>query len=220
MSNADEDSPTRDRILHMLAAGQLTTAEADELLAALHRRNVSWQRFANPFEWLRTSVTWRVAITTAIVGIACARFGIVFDGAIDMHVVRGPHSLVQTILEAFVNWPLLAAFLWAGMRPIGARRRFVDMMATVGAARAPLVLCGILTRLIIGEPPTDLDELAQVRLLIASLLVVLPLSILFLAWLWKAFRTVSGQHGARAVASFIISLLVAEIASKLILAAF
>ncbi|TPV96895.1 MAG: hypothetical protein B7733_02415 [Myxococcales bacterium FL481] len=217
MSDPDRTALTREKILAMLAAGRVSPEEADELLSAAQGRPRPWRRWLNPFAWASAPQLWGLAGATAAASIACAPFGIAFDGALDMHLVSAPHPWRRAWIEALVAWPWLASCLWLATRIPPRRGRWRDMLAMVGAARLPLLIAGVLTRLLIGEPPTADPDPGQHHLLLVAMLVAVPLSVVFIAGLWQAFRTVGGGQRPYATLSFTAALIIAETSSKLLL---
>lgn len=213
-------SPEEARILDMLASKKISAREADELLSALRRptRILSW--FYHPHATLNTKWSLMASLVAAAVAMGLSRVGIVFDGVLDLHRISEPHSWFLTVLETLVAWPMFALCLMFAAKTLGSRGRFVDFFVTVGVARLPLVLGGVLLAFFVEDMPNDPEVVRELPMGIVILLssIMIPVLFGFVMWLWQGFALASGRRDGKAVAVFVVTIVVSEIASKAILA--
>jgi hypothetical protein len=123
---------------------------------------------------------------------------------------------------------LTAAVLWLAARLFTARVRFVDFVMTVALARLAQVCAGLAAVVTIPDPETMARAVVEaltnrtpvdVSILVGGI-VLLPFFAWFLALLYFGFRTSSGLSPARAAGALTAGLVIAEVLSKLALAAF
>jgi hypothetical protein len=216
-------SEVQERIAQLVANGRVSPDEARQLLGAVEppRRSLAG-RLLDPFESLDSRVGLAVAVGVLLVQLGLSRFAVRFDGALDMHIMHEVPSLGVALLDAAVSWPFLCAVLWASARLVAKGARFVDFLWAVGVARIPVVIGAIANRLVIDDP-RELARSASAGhpepALLWVALISLPMLGWMCLWLYFAYRTASGTRGARSGLSFVIALVVAEIASKAILMA-
>lgn len=150
-----------------------------------------------------------------------------FDGSVDVHIgLHGPLSLFFT--EAFVSWFVTAVlFYLAGIMLSDSHIRFIDVIGTMAFARIPLiisVLAGFfpvmqqIAQLDPSKPGESIQQLISILpvLILASVPLVASM-IWTITLMFNAYRISCNLKGARLIASFIITLILAEAATKLIL---
>lgn len=155
-----------------------------------------------------------------------------FDGVLDFHTAH-PMPLWFFLTEGFVDWLSLAVFLLiAGKFVSKSKFRAIDVLGTQAMARWP----GIISALLALLPPFQnfsrylLSKVTQG----APKVVVQPtdgaifmmavgamlLALCWMVWLmYRAFSVSCNMKGGKAIATFIASLLVAEIISKVVILA-
>jgi hypothetical protein len=222
-------SADREQILESVARGELSPEEGNALLKALQRPAPRWwRRVFAPMETLSLPTALGISLLAAGVAVALSRFGVRFDGALDTHLVHHDLSWATAAADLFVSWPLVALLFWAASR-VARQGRLVDHLAAVGVARVPLVAAGAVAALLRdqlpraeelvlegGQPVLEPGQLAAA--LFFGLVVALPMLGFFIVLLLTGFRTASGLRGARLAVTFIVTLVVAEVLSKLLLA--
>lgn len=137
------------------------------------------------------------------------------DGVLDLHL-GALLPAVWYFLEPLIDWGVATLLFYAaGLLFAPSRPRLIDIAGTFALSRAPMlpaVLLGFLQPA--GMPP---DPLAPATLVLAFGLL------LCVAWmvtlLYNAFTVSTNLRGTRAALVFAGTLLLAEIASKLLLAA-
>jgi len=213
----------KEKVLEMVASGKVTAAQGDELIAALERpRRATWRALVSPFEWLPMGHALLVAAVVCGASLLLAWLvGVRFDGAIDMHVSGYSAPWLTPLLDQLVAWPLFALVLWGASRIVAREGRFIDFLAVVGVARAPLVLMAVVV--VVAFPdPNDLLERAMTNPLDPVLLLVVVLAVPFIVWvfvwLYQGFKVASGARGAGLVIGFVTAVVVAEVVAKVALA--
>ena len=184
---------------------------------------------ADPFARLGPGATAALAALAVVLGLAASRAGVRFDGAMDVHVVRGPVPLAVALVDQAAA--LLAPTLvgWATLRVLGAQAPFGRLAASLGAARLALVLTAPLvlgmTRVL---PPEALAELAAAGRVggtppmpPASFVVLALASVAGLVWfvalVAAALRGAAGVRGGRLAGATAATLLGGEAVAKLAL---
>jgi hypothetical protein len=208
-------SSPRDKILELVAGGKIQLDEADQLLAALkpdRSRLDVW--ILDPFEVIGPGRAWMLAILVCVGSLALARLHVRFDGAVDLHVIGQQVAWTTALADQLVAWPLTALLLW-GVTAISNRRaRLLEMVAFVGAARLPNLVAGCVAAAVVGDP-IRFDPNSNAALLLVAT------SVPFIGWLFvtllSAFRAASGSQGRKLAGLFVVGLVVAEIASKIVL---
>ncbi len=202
----------RDKVLEMVANGQLSSADAEELLAAMQPSGPSpWQWLFHPASLISTRLALGVGAVATLVGLGISRFAVIFDGAFDVHRVLAAPSVATALAQQVVAWPLVAMVLWAAARVAGKATRVIDMFAAVALGRVPLTLTGVAALLI--PATSNLEDLLSLRVLI-SVALVLPLLVWGVGLMVTGFRAVSGLRGGRLATSAVIALIVAEVLSQ------
>ena len=174
----------------------------------------------NPF--IRIAGTRSLAIgLVGIVaaGLAAAGAGIRFDGLLDVHA-GNEVALWVPVVDGLVNWVvftlllLLVALLFSR-----SAVRLVDIAGTQAMARIPLLPVAAICTLpwirdALDAPAAALlgGELEGISLtgLIVGAVVTLAGVVWMVALMWKAFSISCNMKGGRAIALFILAVLIAE----------
>ncbi len=215
---------TRDRIQSLVQNGTVPPDEAEALLAAVGapgRRH--WARvLLDPLECLGAMQLALVGLGASLLGIAVERWGMTFDGFLDLHRTDAPWSLAQSLQRALVAWPLGALVLWLASLVAGRQGRFIDFLGVVGVARVPVVLFAIpiaaitAARGIPGAPASAGAAPAPV------ILAMVVFGLAAVGWnivlSYRGFGTASGLRGGKRIALYVAGVLLAEFGSKFILA--
>jgi hypothetical protein len=172
----------------------------------------------SPSELLASTAAARVAI-----GVACCSAAIAiaadvhFDGALDVHVVKGVLGPMTLMADLAISWMLVASILWiaslmadrAPGREGDRRPAWRDFVVAVGVARVPTLLIALCVG-VLPQPQIPVESVLRG-------LVLLPLFAWYVGLLYTGFRHVSGLRGQLAVVSFLSGLVTAEAISKAII---
>jgi hypothetical protein len=180
-----------------------------------------------PFERYSETRLLLVGLAAFAVGTVLSKvFNTQFDGALDVHF-SASISWTQSIINNVVNVGCLTLVLFAAGKIINHKTRLVDLLATVLIARIPfypLVFCNIGNRAFTSGDEILQATLHQTPISAASIvmLVVIALStLILLVWsvslLYNGYKVSVNGKGAKAIVLFIVAIIVAEIASKLLL---
>jgi hypothetical protein len=210
-------SSPEERIREIARAQSIDAAEAARLLAAVRPAPPPAKGslgLRNPFDRWSGEVTSLVGLVVAAAGVATSRLGVRYDGALDLHVVRGSVSIATALVDQLVAVLLTALVVWGAARVV-SRARFVDVLGAVGLSRAPSVLVAVPLALLVPHMPPDPTKPTPVVLAIA--LVGLVGIVLQIVLLVLGFRTATGTRGARLAASVVAGLVAAELVTKVVL---
>lgn len=159
-----------------------------------------------------------------------------FDGVLDTHLGSGT-PIWFFFAEGIVNWLSLALVLWiSGLilcRKYDRKFRAIDLFGTQALARWPFLIISLvclipgvsraataLAKMTVSpEGIPTLPEIAvgdTLAFTFASI-VMLIATIWFVAMSWKAFRISCDVSGWRAISAFMVSLILAEIISKIVI---
>jgi hypothetical protein len=201
-------SSSRERVLDMLRRGAIDAAEAERLLASIDPPPSAPPAWLNPFVRLSPMTTLVCGLLACAVSVIFAGHGLRFDGFIDVHSAP-PIGVVAALRDQLAAWILPSLLLWMALRVV-APVRVHEIAGVVGLAHVPAVLAGISVLFIDAKTALPHPSAA-----IVLLLVLLALA-LQLTWLFQGVRHAAGRADARVVAAFVIAVVVAEVASKLV----
>lgn len=216
-------SAERERILESVARGELSPDQADALLGSLSRPRVPfWKWLFSPLELVSTRAALIASSLVAGAALVLSRFAIRFDGALDTHLHGGAVPPPVAAWDLLVSWPLVALVFWATSRLIAKQGRYVDFLNAVGLARAPLIVSAVALTFFADVMPRTPEQALEPGRLVSTVVFALgfavPMLIWFITLLVTGFREASGLRGIRLALSFLGSLLVAEVLSKVVLA--
>jgi hypothetical protein len=165
----------------------------------------------NPFTYIAglksLLIGWLLMLLTAFIA---SYSGAHFDGALDVHGSLKVMPAWIFFIEQLIAWgSLVITFYLSGFFFSSSSVRFIDVAGTTALARAPLIIVAIL-HFAISTP-------AITPLYIGTSLIELLFIIWMIALLFNAFKVSCNIKGNKAVIVFIVSLIVAEIISKVIL---
>lgn len=147
-----------------------------------------------------------------------------FDGALDFHFVatcvKG-----QAIIDNVINVTCLFIFLFIAGKLINPKTRMIDSLSTALFARLPLYLLPLLNfngNLGLNTDPTDLSALQEYVMnnfifIIITAIITIAFIVWYVALLYNGYKTASNAKGSKAIWLFVAALLLAEIASKLLI---
>ena len=165
----------------------------------------------NPFTYVAglksLLIGWALMLLTAFIAHYS---GAHFDGAIDVHGSSKVFPAWCFFMEQLIAWgSLVITIFLAGLFFSTSSVRFIDVAGTVALARGPLLIIAIL-HFAISQPEMDLVDI-----------VIILIEVVFIIWmialLYNAFKVSCNMKGNKAAGLFIVSLVVAEVISKVIL---
>jgi hypothetical protein len=177
----------------------------------------------NPFVRIAGARSLTIGLAGIVVaGLAAAGAGIHFDGLLDVHA-GNEVALWMPVVEGLMNWAVFTLLLVVvALLFSKSAVRLIDIAGTQAMARMPLLLVAVICNLpwIRGA----FDRLAGVLLggeldgdaltgLAAGILVMLAGVIWMVNLMWKAFSISCNMKGCRAVALFILAVLLGEAAT-------
>ncbi len=179
----------------------------------------------NPFKFIAGNKALLLGIGAMLVtAVACFLEKQHLDGVVDVHGPMGS-PVYMFLLEPLIDWACLVIPLYIfGSILSTSAIRFIDVAGTSALARYPLffvVLASLLTPTMTHDP----SKLVQVIMtnsglllqLILLALVTLPFTVWTVALMYNAYSLSANVKGAKAIMSFIASILIAEIISKIII---
>ena len=185
----------------------------------------------NPFEQFseRSLILFGTA-TTLLLSMTGAFFNARFDGVIDLHFSR-PTFFINTLTDNAVNIVLLSLALFTLGKLRNSKTRLIDIFTASLIARIPYYLLPFFNwnDRILNESNKIMEQFMTIQpgavpqfeaAQMLTLLVIAIVSILFLVWfiflLYQGYKVATNAKGAVEVVLFGITLLLAEIASKII----
>lgn len=185
----------------------------------------------NPFEKYAGPLSVIIASVILLLSALLAKLGKVhFDGVIDMHL-GAETTFMYSLLEGLIDWLCMVLFIYlAALIFSPSSIRLVDVLGTQGMARFPFFITGIFSWLISTDKmekfiqykvlhqgeAVEISVLDGVAFALVSL-ITLACLIWMIYLMFKAYAVSCNMKGGKAVASFIVSLLFAEILSKALL---
>lgn len=183
----------------------------------------------HPFERYSERILLSVGLAAAALAVvAGSYFDVRYDGVLDLHFA--PDSTAKDLaIDLTVDLGSLFVFLFAAAKWINRKTRAIDILSTVLVAKIPMYLPVFLNAggkmTVIGE---DIMEQANAQqsfsldaLSMTVLIVFIILLLLFMVWsvalLYNGYKIAAHAKGGTAVILFIAALLLAEIASKILL---
>jgi hypothetical protein len=208
-----------ERVRRLVDAGSVAPEEGARLLVAMGRgesRSLA-STLINPFERFGGGTAALAGVLIAASCIGVSRFGVRFDGFLDMHAGGPVPSLGVALVDQLVSWPLPATLFFLYARAFSLHVRLLDFIGMVGLARLPVLIGSLVIGVVLPDAGADPSRMTP------GLLLVLALGLVFLGLqitlLYTGFKNASGFTGARLVGGFVGMSIAAEVASKLALLA-
>jgi len=174
--------------------------------------------------------------TLVIVGVAFTLIGSLlgavfqgrFDGVLDMHFVPST-SFYQVLIDNVINIFCLVLFLFLSAKYINNKTRLIDILTAAMVARIPyyFMVFGNINNTM-SKASEEIMQLVNPEMIeqvgTSSLLLVIGfglISIVFLIWyialLYNGFKVASNAKGNTPIVLFILSILLAEVLSKVLI---
>lgn len=174
----------------------------------------------NPFIRIAGARSLAIGLAGIVVaGLAAAGAGIRFDGLLDVHAGYEV-ALWMPVVDGLVNWAVFTLLLVVVALIFSKSSvRLIDVAGTQAMARMPLLLAAAVCNLPLIQDA--FDGMAAVLLggeldgntltgLVAGILVTLVGVVWMVALMWKAFSVSCNMRGGRAIALFILAVLLGE----------
>ncbi|MDI6783991.1 MAG: hypothetical protein QME64_07855 [bacterium] len=183
----------------------------------------------NPFHYLAGGKALVIGlIIIAISGVIAWFSNSHFDGVLDFHTGRQA-PIWFIVAEGFVDWLSLAlVLLIAGIIISRTRFRVIDIFGTQALARFPTIFMALIALLpgyntlinkIIANPMNAatiiFENIGALIILMLVGIVILIMLVWMVALMYRAFAVSFNVSGGKAIVSFIIGLIIAEVLSKI-----
>ena len=167
---------------------------------------------------------------TVLLSMTGAYFNARFDGVIDLHFSM-PTFFMDTLMDNAVNIVVLSLALFTLGKFRNNKTRFVDVFSASLIARLPYYLLPFFNwnNTILNESEKLMQQFATLQpgmapqfdtMQMLTLVLFAGVSIVFLAWfiylLYQGYKVATNAKGAAEVVLFGVSLISAEVISKLI----
>lgn len=180
----------------------------------------------NPFFYIAGAQALLLGIIAIVLTSLIGSFGNAhFDGVLDTHVGTAA-PLWLFFAEGFIDWICLTLVLWVCGKIISNTMfRAVDIIGTQALARWPAIFISLLTL-----PPAfqkfSTELLAQIQqgnfnfnlrhlsVFVMLIAAMVPFIIWMVRLMYKSFSVVCNVSGGKAIGTFVIGLLIAEVLSK------
>lgn len=155
-----------------------------------------------------------------------------FDGVLDVHVGQsGPMGLF--LIESLIDWWCIVIFLFFSALIVSRSQwRFIDILGTQALSRWPALITALvmlpdanrrfgeylISQLGRGSTQAAINPV-DAAIFFSAAIVALLMLIWMVALMYKAYAVSCNLKGAKAIVTFIISLILAEIVSKVIILA-
>jgi len=210
------------------------TQIATPVTAVSHRSLAQW--LFNPFRFIAGFKALLLGlIIIALTSLLGSLSNTHFDGTLDVHTgLQTAYTGMQLPLwlflaEGLINWLSLALPLYFfGLILSRSSLRFIDVLGTQALARWPYLLTALvmmppsnkrITRyfmsLAMQGPAADPLNYLDMTVFIFAMLVTILMVVWMVVLMYRAYSLCCNIKGAKAVITFIISLIGAEVLSKL-----
>lgn len=202
-------SSVEDRIRELVGSGKISPDEAKELLMATATapKPTLAQVFLQPFERFGGGTSALFGLGLGLAALAMYNWPIRFSGYIDYYVVEHAPGFRKAAFEQVAAWPIPAVVCWIVLRVMRRPVRFVDALGAIGLARAPYVLAA---PILVALTPLEGHPI-RTNVVLA---LALPVLAWMFTWTFQGFRHVSGLRGTRLVVTFLVFVMLAEVASR------
>jgi|SRR6478609_1770687 len=186
--------------------------------------NLSLKLLVNPFERLAGYTSLWIGILVGVCSIIPAYFfNARYDGVLDLHFTSHV-TLTKIIIDQLANlFSLMFVFSIAGLLVKGNTFRLVDVCGTVVFSRFPFIIApfinmggGFLDMQSTLIKPTGLAGLSstQAMFLFFSTVFLLFVIVWYVTLLYHAYKVSTNVKGWKAIVSFIVAIVIAEVLSK------
>jgi len=175
----------------------------------------------NPFTRIAGWQAFGLGLVVLVVSAIIGGFGnVIFDGVIDMHLVKE-----VTMLHSFgyltISTLTLVIIMWITGLIISKNFRFIDILGTMTLSKAPFLIlgfAGFFTKM------PDMNEVMKNPMIVlssTSFIVLMILTMPILVWsivlMYNALKISCGVKGTRLTFAFIIAIFASEVISKILI---
>ena len=178
----------------------------------------------NPFKFIAGNKALLLGIGAMLISAVLACLGKIHqDGIIDVHKGRITASYLY-FAEPFIDWActLIPLYIFGRIASVSSIR-FIDIAGTAAFARYPAIFAVIINIIFVPfiniKGLTDIQNISSGTMagLIISGIAELFIIIWIVALLYNAYSISANLKGTKAVWTFIASMLIAEVLSKVII---
>jgi hypothetical protein len=179
----------------------------------------------NPFKFIAGNKALLIGLGAMLVtALVCFKWTVHLDGIIDIHKGKETPSWLY-FTEPVIDWVCFFLPLYIFGRSFsGPSIRFIDIAGTAALARYPIIFAVILSILIplhSVNPQQILQEIQSNHVLLGKIMLLALMIVPFIVWtvalMYNAYSISANLKGPKAIWSFIVSLLIGEIISKIII---
>ncbi len=177
----------------------------------------------NPFEKYSETILLTFGITFTVLGTLLGfYFDARFDGVLDMHFVENA-TLKQVALDNLIAIFCLFVFLFGAAKFINSKTRFVDILNTILISRVAIYLLSFAPKpnddffeSLVIKNVTQINDLDIFLVTVMSFIVFLGV-VWHITLLYNGFKTASNAKKILPVILFVISIIMSEILSKVLI---
>lgn len=192
-------------------------------------RRSTWVWLFNPFRYVAGAKALVIGLAAILLaGLIASRSNSHFDGVLDFHTGR-PAPLWVFLLEGLIDWIALAILLLIGGKIISRSRiRLRDVFGTQALARTPTLATALVALLpafqrfsahlmaqVIPGAPAVQTRPPDVVVFALAVLVMVLMTIWMVALMYRAFSVSCNVAAGKAIAIFIVALILAEALSNI-----
>lgn len=182
----------------------------------------------NPFKYMAGGKALLVGAITMFITATLAWYGTYhLDGVLDAHTNGKAYAYYLSLLETVIDWLSMLLPLYIFGRILsGSSVRFIDFAGTQAMARYPIffvVLIGVFFSPDIKNIKPDelvktiMNNPTLMAELFVTALLLLPIAAWAIVLMVNAYKISANLKGAKAAWSFVVSIIIAEIISKVII---
>jgi len=153
-----------------------------------------------------------------------------FDGVLDVHIgLEAP--LWCFFAEGLINWVCVAVpLLFFGLIVSRSSFRVIDVLGTQALARGPYLIAAVvmlpdanrrfgeyLTARLFQSGPAVAINYVDVLIFAFAIILIILMAVWMVALMYRAYAVSCNIKGAKAIATFIVSLIGAEVLSKAVI---
>lgn len=184
-----------------------------------------------PFQKYSESKLLVYGIVISVIGIAISNyFNVRLDGVLDVHFAKDV-IWKSTLIDSLIDISCLIVCLFIVAQLLNKKTRFVDVIVTVLIARTPVYLLSffnvndllgsvsekVLMNVSQGNSGLGSITANEITLLAISGMVSILITIWYVALLYNGYKVASNAKGGKAILLFSLSLLIAEVVSKVLI---
>lgn len=185
--------------------------------------------FFNPFEKYSEKKLILIGMLFTIIGTGLGfLFNARFDGVLDLHFVENT-KIQEPLLDIIVDILSLSIMLFIAGKLFNSKTRFIDVFSVSMIARIPIYLLALFNvngffynasqRLLLLVNTKKAETISSLDL--GATLVFAMFTILFLIWyvtlLFNGFKTASNAKKIKHIVFFVMTIIIAEVLSKIVI---